>query len=234
MTKLDPSLIQNLPPFAGITDADLKLLLEPAKSIRVKKGDHVFEQGEEAGSFFLLLDGAVRVVKITPIGEQIIARFIAPGELLGIALALGFSQYPANAVAAADCVILEWPNSIWAETIAKFPTFSTNTYKIVGARLQETQERIVEMATERVEQRVANALVKLSKQIGRKTDDGLLIDFPISRQDISEMTGTTLHTVSRLLSRWEQDGIVKSGRQKITVSNGDTLLQIAGSHSGAV
>ena len=88
------------------------------------------------------------------------------------------------------------------------------------------------MATERVEQRVASAIVKLTQQTGQNTEDGILIGFPISRQDISEMTGTTLHTVSRLLSNWEQNGLVKSGRRKITVSKRQALELIAsGGHS---
>ncbi|MGI9402332.1 MAG: Crp/Fnr family transcriptional regulator, partial [Rhizobiaceae bacterium] len=78
-----------------------------------------------------------------------------------------------------------------------------------------------------VEQRVASAIVKLVNQTGRQTDDGLLIDFPISRQDLSEMTGTTLHTVSRLMSAWEGSGYIKTGRRKITVVEGHKLMLVA-------
>lgn len=234
MKKLDPSLIADLPPFAGIAHASLAPLLAQAKVSRVTKGERVFEQGEHAHSFFLLLDGTIRVVKTTPDGEQIIARFIVTGELFGLSQALGLIEYPANAVAAVDCIVLAWSNAIWAETIVQHPTFATNTYQTIGVRLQESQERVMEMATERVEQRVASAIIKLTKQTGRNTEDGILIDFPISRQDISEMTGTTLHTVSRLLSNWEQNGLVKSGRQKITVSKSQALELIANGRHSAV
>ena len=223
----DASLIADLPPFIGMSRDDLTALLAKASSSRYEKNRHIFEDGEKAHSFFLLLDGHIRVVRITPDGEQVIARYISSGELFGIAQALGRDTYPATAVAAVDCVVLSWPGSIWSETVARYPAFATNTYKTVGTRLQDTQDRIVEMATKRVEQRVANAILKLANQTGRKTEEGILIDFPISRQDISEMTGTTLHTVSRLLSAWEQDGMVKSGRQKITVTAGHRLVLIA-------
>ena len=86
------------------------------------------------------------------------------------------------------------------------------TYRTVGTRLQETLTRAVELSTEQVEQRVAHALLRLANQTGRKTDSGIEIDFPISRQDIAEMTGTTLHAVSRMLSKWEDNGIIVSGR----------------------
>lgn len=227
MKTLDATLLANLPPFTGIERQDLEDLLSHARSARYEKGHHIFEQGESANAFFLLLDGHVRVVKVTPHGEQIIARYISSGELFGIAQAIGQDTYPANAVAAVDCVVLAWPGKIWQQTVKRYPTFATNTYAMIGTRLQDAQNRIVEMATERVEQRVASALLKLANQTGRKTDDGILIDFPISRQDISEMTGTTLHTVSRILSSWEQQGLVKSGRQKITVTEGHRLLMVA-------
>jgi CRP-like cAMP-binding protein len=86
------------------------------------------------------------------------------------------------------------------------------------------QDRIVEMATQQVEQRIANAVLRLINQSGRKTDQGIEIASPITRQDLSEMTGTTLHTVSRLLSQWERQGIVKSARKRIVVTDPHQLV----------
>jgi CRP-like cAMP-binding protein len=228
LARLDRSLIAGLPPFEDMGPADLDRMLERAHSLRVPKDQPVFEQEEEAHSFFLLLDGHVRVVKTTPDGQQIIARYIGPGELLGIARALGRNTYPASAIAAIDCVVLAWPSDLWSEIAAAFPSFGTNTYKTVGTRLQETQSRVVELSTRQVQNRVAHALLRLADQAGKKTDEGMLIDLPLSRQDIAEMTGTTLHTVSRLLTSWEEQGLVKSGRQKVIVVDARRLSQLAG------
>lgn len=227
MSRLDRSLIAGLPAFDGLAPADLDRMLAQARSQLVAKDEAVFEQEQEAHSFFLLLDGHVRVVKTTPDGQQVIVRYISPGELLGIAHALGRTTYPASAIAAVDCVVLAWPGQLWPEFAAAFPNFGANTYRTVGSRLQDAQTRVVEMATEQVERRVAHALLRLIKQTGRKTEDGILIDFPISRQDIAEMTGTTLHTVSRLLTAWEERGLVKSGRQRVTVTEPHRLMLLA-------
>lgn len=227
MSALDVSLVAGIPSFQGIEAADLRQLLTAAKSRRYEKGEAIFNQDGDTHSFFLLLDGYVRVSRLTIEGDQIIARYICSGELFGIAQALGMNKYPANAAAAVDCVVLSWPGNYWNVITEKYPTFATNAYQTVGARLQESQERLVELSTERVEQRVANAVLNLAQQTGRKIDAGILIDFPISRKDISEMTGTTLHTVSRLLSAWEQNGIVASERKKITVLEGHQLTLIA-------
>ncbi|RUX19925.1 Crp/Fnr family transcriptional regulator [Mesorhizobium sp. M2A.F.Ca.ET.042.01.1.1] len=227
MASLDRSLIAGLPVFEGIASADLDRIIGQARSIRIAKDQLVFEQEQEAHSFFLLLDGHVRVVKSTPDGHEVTVRYISPGELMGIASALGRTTYPANALAAVDCVALAWPSQLWATFAASYPSFSANAYKTVGIRLQDAHARVIEMSTEQVEQRVAHALLKLIKQSGKKTEEGIMIDFPISRQDVAEMTGTTLHTVSRLLSAWEDQGLVKSGRQRVVVVEPHRLLVIA-------
>ncbi|TPK75711.1 Crp/Fnr family transcriptional regulator [Mesorhizobium sp. B2-4-17] len=227
MASLDRSLIAGLSIFEGMAAADLDRIVGQARSTRIAKDQLVFEQEQDAHSFFLLLDGHVRVVKSTPDGQDVTVRYISPGELLGIAHALGRATYPANAIAAVDCVVLAWPSQLWPTFAANFPSFTANTYKSVGTRLQDAHTRVVEMSTEQVEQRIAHALLKLVKQSGRKTEEGILIDFPISRQDIAEMTGTTLHTVSRLLSAWEDQGLVESGRQKVTVVEPHRLLLVA-------
>jgi CRP/FNR family transcriptional regulator, nitrogen oxide reductase regulator len=83
------------------------------------------------------------------------------------------------------------------------------------------------MSTEQVEQRIAHALLRLAKQASRKVEGGIEINFPISRQDVAEMTGTTLYTVSRTLSGWEQNGLVESGRQRIVICDPHNLFLLA-------
>ena len=227
MSMLDRSLIAGLPQFQSIAPADLDQILRQARSQLFAKDTAIFEEGGEAHSFFLLLDGHVRVVKTTPDGHQVIVRYISAGELIGIAYALGRTTYPATAMAAVDCVVLAWPGPLWAQFADRFPAFGAATQKAVGTRLNDAHERVVEISTQQVEQRVAHALLRLVRQTGKKTPAGIAIDFPISRQDIAEMTGTTLHTVSRLMSRWEADGLVRSGRQQVTVVDPHGLLLVA-------
>ncbi len=224
---LDRSLISSLPAFSGLAGEDMDAILSRARSSRFAKDSEVFTQEEEAKSFFLLLSGHIRVVRTSAEGHQVVARYINEGELFGIAVAMGKTTYPATAVAAVDCVVLSWPNSAWADLQARFPAFGANAYRTIGARLQETQTQVMEMSTQQVEQRIAHALLRIVSQSGRKTSEGIEIDFPITRQDIAEMTGTTLHTVSRLLSAWEDQGIVRGGRQKVTVTDPHALMLVA-------
>jgi CRP-like cAMP-binding protein len=111
--------------------------------------------------------------------------------------------------------------------IERVPRLAANAMATIGGRLQDAHTRIRELATEAVERRVAHALLRLVRQAGRKTEDGVVIDFPLTRQDIAEMTGTTLHTVSRLLSAWETKGLVASQRRQVTVRDPHGLVLIA-------
>lgn len=227
MIKIDSSLVAHLPLFAGFSAADIDSILSEARSLRFAKNTAVFQQGEEAHSFFVLLHGHVRASKTTPAGEQIVVRYVATGETFGVAKAIGLQRYPATATAVDDSVVLAWPSGTWPRLVEKFPALATNTLQTVGARLQETHTRVVEMSTEQVERRIAHTLLRLVKQSGRKVEHGVEIDFPISRQDIAQMTGTTLHTVSRTLSAWEEKGLVEGSRQRIVIREPHKLFMLA-------
>lgn len=228
VNKLDESLLTGLPPFSRLSRPQIREILDLATAHRCDEGHALFNEGEPATRFCLLLDGYVRVLRTTVEGEQIIVLHIVAGQLLGIAAALGRVTYPATAMAAADCVLLAWPMEHWHAFVTRYEGFATETYKVVGGRVAEMQGLITDMATKAVEQRIATALLRLVHQTGRKTADGIEIDFPITRQDISEMTGTTLHTVSRLLSAWEKLGIVASKRRKIVVVEPHKLVVLSG------
>lgn len=227
MAAVDRSLVEKLSLFADLAPSALDAVLAEARAARYPKNTPVFQQGEEATSFFVLLHGHVRATKATPAGDQIVVRYISPGESFGIAMALGLGRYPATATAVDDSVVLAWPSAAWPRLVAQHPSLATNTLQMVGSRLQDTHTRVVEMSTEQVERRIAHALLRLAKQAGRKVETGVKIDFPISRQDIAEMTGTTLHTVSRTLSAWEQQGMVESGRQSIVLRDPHRLFLLA-------
>jgi CRP-like cAMP-binding protein len=222
--QLDESLLTNLPPFSKLDSAAIREILDQANARRYDANATVFEEGQDADRFYMLLDGYVRVVRITPGGEQVTALYIPSGQLFGIAKALGKTAYPATAMTASESVALSWPTRLWDDFATRYDGFSTETFKTVGNRISEMNNRIVEMTTHHVEQRIACALLRLINQVGRKATDGIEINFPITRQDLSEMTGTTLHTVSRTLSAWEKQGTIKSGRKKITVRDPHQLV----------
>ena len=226
VTVVDRSLVQSLSLFERMGDEEVDDILSSATSRRYALGEAVFEQGSAAGSFFVLLHGRLRVTQVTPEGQQVIVRMVNPGDLFGIAKALQRSDYPGTATAVLDSVALLWPMARWDEFMVTHPALAVNAMQTMGGRLQEAQARLREMATEEVERRVAHAVLRLGNQSGTKVEGGVRIDFPVSKQDIAEMTGTTLHTVSRILSAWETEGLVEGGRRKLLLKDPHRLLLI--------
>ena len=114
----------------------------------------------------------------------------------------------------------------WSDFMGSYPSMAMSAMHTMGTRLQEAQARMRELATEEVERRVAHAVLRLGEQSGREEGGGIRIDFPVSKQDIAEMTGTTLHTVSRILTAWENAGLVVGGRQKLFLKDRNRLSLI--------
>lgn len=225
--QLSRALIQNLDMFRSLSDTDQDAILQSANVCRLLEGDAAFKQGQPAEHFYVLLQGRLKVVQVTPEGEQIIVRHVNPGDIFGMARAMRRSHYPASTVAVQESLALFWPASAWDTLMAQSPQFASGAIQTVGERLQDAHSRIRQLSTEEVEQRVARALLRLVDESGKQTEEGIQIDFPITRQEIAELTGTTLHTVSRLLSAWKTQGIVTSGRRRITVCSLDELIRLA-------
>lgn len=214
--------------FGDLTSEELDSVLADARVATLEEGQQCFAQGEAADCYFLLLSGRIKVTQLTPEGLQVVILVVGPGELFGLAAAIGLASYPGTAVAATACRVVQWPSSSWARLAAAHPAVAAVTMRIMGRRMQEMHTRLREISTERVEQRIAHALLRLVRQSGRAVDAGVMIDFPVTRQDIAEMTGSTLHTVSRTLAAWEASGVLEGGRRRIVVRDSHALVRLAG------
>lgn len=223
----DPSVLAGVPVFRGLDTAGLMAALEAATPRRVLKDAAVFEQGDAADTFFVLLDGRLKVSQVTPAGAHVVIRYIGPGEFFGCVAVSGQAEYPGTATAVVDSVALAWDAAASKQLMERFPKFAVNALGTMGRRIQEAHARIREMSTEQVEQRVARAILRFAQQAGERVAEGVRIEFPLSREDIAQMTGTTLHTVSRILSRWEEGGLVESRRQRITIRQPHALVSIS-------
>ncbi|AWK88203.1 Crp/Fnr family transcriptional regulator [Azospirillum thermophilum] len=223
----DPAVLHGMPLFAGLDAAALADVVRQARTARIPKGAQIFAQGDEGAGGHALIDGRVKIVQTGAEGQQVVIRFIGPGEMFGtLAMFMG-GVYPAGAVAVADCVEIRWTPAAMTALMERHPRIALNALGIIGGRLAEVQDRLRELSTQRVERRIAHALLRLVRQAGRRVEAGVEIGFPLSRQDLAEMTGTTLHTVSRTLSAWEAQGLVESGRQHVVIRKPHALVAIA-------
>ncbi len=220
-------LLENVPLFRGLDAQGLIEVMAAARRIERKRDTTFFRQSQEATRHFVVLDGRVKISQITADGHQIVVRYAGPGALFGCVPLFGGDVYPGTATAVADCTALSWDRLTSTRLMERYPRVAINALKHLGEELADLRRRYQELTSQRVEQRVVRALLRLVGQAGKRVEDGVLIGFPLSRQDLAELTGTTLHTVSRILSAWEQNGLISSGRRRVVIRKPHDLVAIA-------
>ena len=222
-----PDGLGRVPLFASLSPAALRDVVHEAHVREVPQAASFFREGDPAAAFFVIQTGSVKLTQVTAEGHQVVLRLIGQGEAFGGVAAFGGVTYPVTAEAVTDVVALEWPGATMAQLMERYPALALNALRFVAARLHELQVRYRQLATETVERRVARALVRLVQQAGRRVEGGVLIDLPLTRDDVAQMTGTTLYTVSRIISRWEAAGTLEAGRQRIVIRDPHALMAIA-------
>lgn len=214
--------------FENATDDDLKLILQNSIIRSIEESSFFFFQGDAAEYLYILTSGQVKLMQSNPNGQQVNLRTLYAWQMFG---ALGAvraeATYPASAQALENSTALAVPSKFLHVMLETRPYLSFDLMKLMTSYIQEMQARYRELATERVEQRVANALIRLAGQSGIKSKKEAGIELSFSRQDVAEMTGSTLYTISRLLSDWERQGIIKTGREKIQILKPHDLVRIA-------
>ncbi|MFV3131585.1 Crp/Fnr family transcriptional regulator [Niveispirillum sp. KHB5.9] len=224
--KPDPSLLRAMQMFAGLDEQVLGAVMAQGQARLVPKGSIVFKQGDVATTCHALIDGRIKIQQTGPDGQQVVVQFVGPGEMYGT-LAMFLSGYPGDAIAVTDSVELVWSVDSMKALMLAHPRIALNTMAMLGNRLEDMHTRVRQLSTQRVERRVAYTLLRLARQAGRAVEVGVEIDFPLTRQDLAELTGTTLHTVSRILSAWESAGVTAGARQHIVVVKAEALVAIA-------
>lgn len=220
-------ILHNTALFEGISFSERAHVLEYARQHSLSTGEFLFMQGDPAETLYILLSGKIKLTQVTPDGQQVILRYAAPGEVFALIAVLSGASYPVSAEVAETSQVLAWHKPDMQQLMLEIPTLSQNAIRILATRVIEFQDRIRELATERVERRIARTLLRLARQAGRKVDEGVLIDIPLSRQDLAQLAGTTLFTVSRTLSRWEEKGLIVTGREKVIIRFPHGLVAIA-------
>jgi len=221
--------------FHGLSAGEIAKIGNDAELRCLKRGRVIFQQGEPATELLLLVDGWAKVTHVTSKGNSIGLRFLQRGEHLACQAVFRDVPLPATATAASECALLVWKSPYIRELLKRMPVVSQNALEIVSDRLHDFLARIEELASEPVEVRLARHLVALVRASGTKTERGVGVAFPISRQDLAGRCGTTLFSVSRILTYWNALGLVEPARQAIVVRDVQGLARLidAPSRSGS-
>ena len=205
-----------------------EILLNAATQRQFASGTTLFHQGDAPCQLFQISTGLVRLTRVNPEGEQTTLRFMGAGDLVGCVAVFRQVPFPATATASRPTNVLSWGSAQILDLISHHPAISVNALNTVGDRAREMVDRLAEMTDKGTEARVASVLLRLVVQVGRHGPKGLEITTPVTRKDVSEMTGVSYFTVSRILGGWQRQGVVRLGRARIVVLDPERLAQVAG------
>ena len=219
------AVIRDAALFHGLDGRDLDLIGAAATLRGLRRGEVLFQQGAHPSELYVVAEGWVKMTHVTQSGDQIALRFVQRSEHVGGAALVRGVPFPATAMAASAATLVAWKSTFIYDLVAGSRTVARNALAMVGDRSDEFLSRIQELASDSVEVRLARHLTELVRRSDRKTERGVGVEFPISRQDLAELCGTTLFTVSRILTRWRDLGLVDPGRQRIVVRD---IARLAG------
>ncbi len=217
--KVTIGLLVGLEPAVGAE------LLGQAQRRTVQADEVLFTAGQPAHAVHVLASGAAKLVQTMPGGARIIVKYVRPGEVFG-SPALLDKFYPTDAVAVTECVELQWPSDLVRTFIERHPRVALNVIGDLEARLREMEGRLRDLSNEPVEHRLARAILKLVESFGRQTREGVEIPFPVSRQDLAELIGSTLPTVSRTLRAWETQRQISRYRRRLVIADVEAVARV--------
>ncbi len=205
--------------FSGLNDSDLQALARLAAGRSLEEGEFAFWEGDPPSHFYVVASGRVRVVKHSSLGKEFVVAFFGPGEVFGEVAVFEDRPYPASAQAASRTEVLGIGREEFLAFLSGHPEVGLRIVNMLAGRLREAQTRLNALAGERVEQRVARTLLMLSSKLG----PGL----PFTRQEIADMSGTTIETTIRVMSRMKRAGIIRSCRGRTDITDEARLRTLA-------
>jgi len=221
----EAALVQHFPLFSNISSADRTEIVSAAREKEFLRRQTIFFQGDPIEQVILLTSGAVKITQVGQNGTEVILRLNGPGDLVGATGLWTRCNHYSMAHALRSSRALVWGAAVFAALSERFPILRHNAARILGEHLRELEERFREISTENVAPRLGHAIARLLNRIGERENGAVKIR--LSHEELAQLIGTTLFTVCRLLSQWEQKGIVSTGREAVMVHDPHALAELS-------
>jgi CRP/FNR family transcriptional regulator len=221
------ALLRVTPVFQQLTPPDRKHVAVVSTARKYGKGDVIFEQESTADAFFTIATGRVKIFKMLASGKEMILEVFGRGDPLGALATYTGRPFPASAVALEDTTCVLIPRAAFFKLLEEHPSLVRGLLMGMTVRLVELTNRLAELSGARIEPRLARLFVKLAREMGKSERDGLYVPLVLSRQELADMTGTTIETAIRIMSRWGKENVVRTEKDGFVIINHAALENIA-------
>jgi CRP/FNR family transcriptional regulator len=220
-------ILAALPVFAGLSERDWEKIADLFSERQYQKDDYIFLEGEAPEALYFVKTGKVKVLRHSTDGKDVVLRVCGPGGMLGTVGTFDGGGYPGTAQVIEDCAVLVVARNDCLTLVNRYPVFALWVIADLGSRLRSSAEQIRSLAVERVEQRIARVLLKLAETAGTTTPEGRVIEMPLTRQDVADMTGTTVETAIRVMSKFRRAGLIRTRRGKVVLVDEGALEEVS-------
>ena len=190
------------------------------------KGDAIWHAGDAPDSLTMVVEGRIKVVKHAEAGDVILEMF-GPGEVAGVVALYNQIPYPATAVAMEPTLLLRLPRRDWFDLLERDAAFTRAVLLAMTRLNMGLTRKLASMHGTRVQTRVASLFLSLAERMGRETPEGTEIPLALSRQEIAETVGTTVESAIRVMSRWNREGVLLTGRERFVIPDRERLKRAA-------
>jgi CRP/FNR family transcriptional regulator len=220
-------LLHRHPVFAEIPGRELEALSGFAVEETHRTRDYLFMEGDASRWFYIVKSGHVKIVRHSRTGKDVVLDLLGPGEVVGGVAVIERRPYPAAAQATEATVVLKIPADPIIALGERHPRFIREMALMLGRRLRTAHDSVTSLAVDPVEARLAAALLRLAEREGTKTTNGFTLPFHLTRQSLADMTGTTVETAIRILSRWTRDGLLAEAGGHLVLDDVEGLRAVA-------
>jgi CRP-like cAMP-binding protein len=216
--------VQQFALFADISPEDRTLIVSAARERLFSRGQIIHIEGDDVRQVVLLTSGSAKMVQCCQNGSAVILRLCGPGELVGTLGVSVQARYRSTPQALAPSSALVWDSAVFESLSKRFPSLRLNVAYILYKQLEDMENRFREISTERVAPRLSRQIFRLVEQVGIRTNGS--VEIKLTREELAQLIGTSLFTVSRLLSKWDRQGIVTTRREGFSVENLEALSEL--------
>jgi CRP-like cAMP-binding protein len=227
--RLRPSVIDVIETCSllnALKDEERLNLAEKSFLAFAERGETIWLAGGPSHFVGIVGNGFVKMTRTTIQGSEVAMELLGPGQCFGLFAAIEGRAYPLTATAVTTTWYVKIPTRVLIEVYNNSSAFKDQIVRSLGPRLRRAHDMMARMAASKVEQRIAAVLLILIDSYGEKTDQGVRINVPLTRQDLSEMAGTTVETSIRTMSKWQKAGIIATDHQMITVVSPSALDEL--------
>lgn len=235
VSRKAPSVLVAPSNFLGqLSPEDYSDLLEIARVKSYVRGELVFAAGSPGETVYFLRSGQVKICQFSPLGREAILWFCLAGEIFGLAEVARGGGRVVNAQVCEASEVLAVSQSEFRAFIDSHPRVALLSLQVLSSRLRILGEMFCNLVADDVDTRIAKLILRLSARYGVRCGKEILLDIPLTHQEIADMVGTTRQTVTSVLSQLRRQGVLSIENRRIRVESEEFLneMTLGGAVSG--